>query len=237
MCSSSCPSPTFSLERSPRCLLKKWVPKSRGIKWSEEWRDCRSRLHQIHILPSMNCQSLLFIFQILSFSYLNSYFFHTLYHKFYFFSFLSGPSLHKLSTLKRLQARQSKLDEKIFWSSFLSAVIQNLTLSPCHLCWTKWCSLKKAFVWPSCTWEPLLMLLESRSTSSNQFHVTLLSFVQIDFSFHLEPFCIEVANAQWSWPCRNIVGTREMNSLLAKDFNICGIWRSPFFLQGSIIIL
>ena len=50
----------IEFELRPRCLFKKWVPKSRGIKWSEEWRDCRSRLHQIHILPSMNCQSRLF---------------------------------------------------------------------------------------------------------------------------------------------------------------------------------
>ena len=165
MCSSSCPSPTFSLERSPRCLLKKWVPKSRGIKWSEEWRDCRSRLHQIHILPSMNCQSRLFL------SFLSFLFSFTLdelsIKTFICLLFLeqhirkSGLSLHKLliPTVKRLQPKQSKLIGKIWWLSFLPAAIQNLIPSPCHLC----CSMKKpkAAVWPSCTWEQMLKLLES----------------------------------------------------------------------------
>ena len=73
----------------------------------------------------------------------------------------SGLSFHKLliPTVKRLQPKQSKLIGKIWWLSFLPAAIQNLIPSPCHLC----CSMKKpkAAVWPSCTWEQMLKLLES----------------------------------------------------------------------------
>ena len=73
----------------------------------------------------------------------------------------SRLSLHKLliPTVKRLQPKQSKLIGKIWWLSFLPAAIQNLIPSPCHLC----CSMKKpkAAVWPSCTWEQMLKLLES----------------------------------------------------------------------------
>ena len=125
----------------------------------------------------------------------------------------------------------------------------------------QWCSMKqpKAFVWPSCTWEPMLMLLmlsvpviyaeqcccvafmyfgatvNVAWESINFFkpiprnHFSLLS--KWTFLFTLNRSVLKLLMSNEAGHAATSL-KREKRIPHLQKISICGIWRSPF-LQGS----